>query len=122
MCRLQGIDSQYHSIAVPLTEIGPLLLPEVLNIIGVNVGRSKFYEALLVSLADLWTTINRKQTLIQKEKEVSDQIDCLVAKKLELEAMQLDLQKEIAVIEKKEAGESNAGEVRAQVNKRQKMS
>eukprot|EP00984_Skeletonema_dohrnii_P011268 scaffold4476_cov120-Skeletonema_dohrnii-CCMP3373.AAC.17 len=32
MCYSQGIDSQHDSIAVPLTEIGPQLLPEILEI------------------------------------------------------------------------------------------
>ena len=120
MCCSQGIDSQYHSIAVPLTEIGPLLLPEVHQIVGEHLGHSRLYQTFTVSVADLWTTINRKQVLVQKAKEVSDQIDCLVVKKLELESIQMDLQKEIAAIEQKEAEESNVCEVGAHLNKRQK--
>ena len=38
MCLSQGIESQHHSISVPLAEIGPLLLPEVLEIVDEHHG------------------------------------------------------------------------------------
>ena len=60
--------------------------------------------------------------IIDKAKEVSDQIDSLVAKKLELESVQSDLYKELAAIEQKEAYESNVCEGGVHSNKRQKMS
>ncbi len=113
MCLSQGIESQYHSIAVPLIEIGPLLLPEVLKIIG-DRGRSNLYEALLVSVADLWATISKKQVLIDKARQLSVQIECLVTEKMKMP-------KEIAAIEQKEADESNVSEVGYR-DKRQKMS
>ena len=122
MCYSQGIDSQHDSIAVPLTEIGPQLLPEILEIVAEHHGHSDLYKTLIVSVADLWTTINRKQVIIDKAKEVSDQIDSLVAKKLELESVQSDLYNELAAIEQKEADESNVSEGGGHSNKRQKMS
>lgn len=100
MCLSQGIESQFHSIAVPLNEIGPLLLPEVLSIIYEHRGRFNLYEALTLTVADLWVTISRKQVLIDKAKVLSDQIGFLTTQKMEV-------LKEIAAIERKEAEESN---------------
>ncbi len=115
MCLAQGIESQFHSIAVPINEIGPLLLPEVLSIIYEHHGRFNLYEALTSTVADLWSTISRKQVLIDKAKVLSDQIGRLTTQKMQV-------LEEIAAIEQKEAEESNVFKVGAHMNKRQKMS
>ena len=98
------------------------MLPEILEIVAEDHGHGELYKTLIVSVADLWTTINRKQVIIDKAKEVSDQIDSLVAMKLELESIQSDLYKELAAIEQKEAYESNVCEGGVHSNKIQKMS
>eukprot|EP00984_Skeletonema_dohrnii_P015234 scaffold6536_cov83-Skeletonema_dohrnii-CCMP3373.AAC.5 len=105
MCSLQGIEH----LGKPLTEIGPLLLPEVLEIVGNHHGLSGFYESFRTSLADLWTTINREVWLQQKIEEISQEIDVLATKKLELEKQREAFGVEVAEMRQQSAAVANDG-------------
>jgi len=108
--------------SLDLRGLSSLEIDSDFEIVAEDHGHGELYKTLIASVADLWTSINRKQVIIDKAKEVSDQIDSLVAKKLELESVQSDLYKELAAIEQKEADESNVCEGGVHSNKRQKMS
>eukprot|EP00985_Skeletonema_marinoi_P027785 scaffold23354_cov160-Skeletonema_marinoi.AAC.3 len=105
MCSLQGLE---HS-GKPLTEIGPLLLPEVLEIVGKHHGLSGFYESFRTSVADLWTTINREVWLQQEIEKISQEIDVLAAKRLELEKQRAAFGVEVAEIRQQSAAVANDG-------------
>ena len=82
MCRLQGLGDDTKS---PYTELGPLLLPEVLEIVGKHHGLREFYESFRVRVADLWTTVNRKKVVQQRRDEISKQMEALAKEKKELD-------------------------------------
>mmetsp|Transcript_13340 Transcript_13340/g.19993 ORF Transcript_13340/g.19993 Transcript_13340/m.19993 type:complete len:455 (+) Transcript_13340:101-1465(+) len=82
MCGLQGLGDDTKS---PYTELGPLLLPEVLEIVGKRHGLSEFYESFRVRVADLWTTVNRKKVVQQRRDEISKQTEALAKEKKELD-------------------------------------
>ena len=105
MCSLQGLE---HS-GKPLTEIGPLLLPEVLEIVGKHHGLSGFYESFRTSVADLLTTINREVWLQQEIEKISQEIDVLAAKRLELEKQRAAFGVEVAEIRQQSAAVANDG-------------
>jgi len=105
MCSLQGLE---HS-GKPLTEMGPLLLPEVLEIVGNRHVLSGFYESFRTSVADLWTTINREVWLQQKIEEISQEIDVLAAKRLELEKQREAFGVEVAEMRQQSAAVANDG-------------
>jgi len=82
MCGLQGLGDDTKS---PYTELGPLLLPEVLEIVGKRHGLSEFYECFRVRVADLWTTVNRKKVVQQRRDEISKEMEALAKEKKELD-------------------------------------
>jgi len=94
MCRLQ---CKQHT-AKPLTELGSLLLPEVLELVGKHHGLSEFYNTFRTSVADLWTTINRKKVIQQRRDEISKQMEALTKEKKQLDT-------EIDMIEQNEMKE-----------------
>eukprot|EP00984_Skeletonema_dohrnii_P012966 scaffold5316_cov90-Skeletonema_dohrnii-CCMP3373.AAC.10 len=94
LCHLQGFE---HSDKA-LTEVGALLMPEVLEIVGDHHDLSEFYESFCTSVADLWTTINREAVLQQKKEEITKELDALAAKKLALENQMADVNREIVAI------------------------
>jgi len=87
MRRLQGLDDDKKS---PLTDLGPLLLPELLAIVDTHHCVGEFFELFRTCVADLWTTINRKRVLQQRRDEVSKQMEALVEEKKELDT-EIDL-------------------------------
>jgi len=95
MCSLQGLE---HSRKPLVTEIGPMLLPEVLEIIGKHHRLNDFYEAFRTSVADMWTTIDREVVVRQKIEKISKELDELAARRLELENQRAVLSLEIPVI------------------------
>ena len=94
MCSLQGLE---HS-RKPLTEIGPMLLPEVLEIIGKHHRLNDFYEAFRTSVANMWATIDREVVVRQKIEQISKELDQLAARRLELENKRAVLSLEIHVV------------------------
>ena len=50
MCRLQGLGEH---LKAPFTELGPLLLPEALEVVGKHHGLCEFYETFMTNVA-LW--------------------------------------------------------------------
>ncbi|KAK1746183.1 leucine-rich repeat protein [Skeletonema marinoi] len=98
MCRLQGVQNS----GKPLTEFGPLLLPEVLEIVGKYHGLSECYESFRTCVADLWTIIDRKEVLRQQKAELAIELDALVAKRLEVEKQMSNVEMEIDLMEQAE--------------------
>jgi hypothetical protein len=62
MCRIQGIDS-----ATLYSQIDPLVLPEVLALIGRTHGRGELYVAVTSSIAALVSTMNREKYLEERK-------------------------------------------------------
>ena len=60
LCHLQEIDICNEAL---YSEINPLHLPEVLEMVGCNHGHGELYVALRSSIAGLFSTINRKKFL-----------------------------------------------------------
>ena len=60
LCRLLGVDRSLYS------EIDPLHLPEVLSLVGQCHGQKELFVALKSSVADLISTVNRKQCIQQQ--------------------------------------------------------
>eukprot|EP00984_Skeletonema_dohrnii_P012964 scaffold5316_cov90-Skeletonema_dohrnii-CCMP3373.AAC.8 len=116
MCSLQGLVG--HTKA-PLTDLGPLLLPEVLELVGEHHGLSKFYESFREAASDIWTTINREAVLHQKRAELAEELDVLVAKRREVESQLKDVDIEIASIGKQSHHAACDG---SHKSKRQKIS
>ena len=94
MCSLQGLE---HS-RKPLTEIDPMLLLEVLEIIGKHHRLNDLYEAFRTSVANMWATIDREVVVRQKIEQISKELDQLAARRLELENKRAVLSLEIPVI------------------------
>eukprot|EP00984_Skeletonema_dohrnii_P012962 scaffold5316_cov90-Skeletonema_dohrnii-CCMP3373.AAC.6 len=117
MCRLQGVQNS----GKPLTEIGSLLLPEVLEIVGKYHGLSEFYESFRTCVADLWTIIDRKEMLRQQQAELAIELDALVAKRLEVEKQMSNVKIEIDLMEQAELSQHAACDG-SHKSKRQKMS
>jgi hypothetical protein len=59
LCRLQGVRSLY-------SEIDPLHLPEVLSLVDTYHGQKELCVALKSSVADLISTVDRKQCIQQQ--------------------------------------------------------
>ena len=116
MCRLQGVQNS----GKPFTELGPLLLPEVLEIVGNHHGLSEFYESFRTSVADLWTIIDRKEVLRQQKAELAIELDALVAKRLEVEKQISNVEMEIDLMEQAELSQHAACDG-SQKSKRQKI-
>lgn len=60
LCQLQEVNMRNEAL---YSEINPLHLPEVLELVGRNHGHSELYVALVSSIAGLFSTINRKKRL-----------------------------------------------------------
>mmetsp|Transcript_667 Transcript_667/g.1063 ORF Transcript_667/g.1063 Transcript_667/m.1063 type:complete len:440 (-) Transcript_667:43-1362(-) len=117
MCRLQGVQNS----GKPLTEFGPLLLPEVLEIVGKHHGLSECYESFRTCVADLWTIIDRKEVLRQQKAELAIELDALVAKRREVETQMSNIEMEIDLMEQAELSQHAACDG-SHKSKRQKMS
>eukprot|EP00985_Skeletonema_marinoi_P026557 scaffold20692_cov147-Skeletonema_marinoi.AAC.7 len=66
MCHLQGIE---QSNATLYRQIDPLILPEVLSLVGQTHGQGELYMALKSSIAGVMSLVNRKECLQQKREE-----------------------------------------------------
>mmetsp|Transcript_1201 Transcript_1201/g.1927 ORF Transcript_1201/g.1927 Transcript_1201/m.1927 type:complete len:472 (-) Transcript_1201:24-1439(-) len=117
MCRLQGVQNS----GKPLTEFGPLLLPEVLEIVGKHHGLSECYESFRTCVADLWTIIDRKEVLRQQKAELAIELDALVAKRREVETQMSNIEMEIDLMEQTELSQHAACDG-SHKSKRQKIS
>ncbi len=91
LAEIQGVNHSFYS------EINPLHLPEVLALVGRCHRQGELYVALKTSIADLISTVNRKECLKQQR-------DYYLAKAQQLES-------EIATIE---AAEGTAASVRSE--------
>ena len=60
---LQGVDHSDHSV---YGEINPLHLPEVLSLIGQHQGQGELYVALKSSIAEVISTMDRKECIKQE--------------------------------------------------------
>ena len=76
MHRFQGIEYEYSSI---FSEIDPLVLPDVLALVGREHGQTELYRMLVASVSDLESTMNRKAIIKQKIEEKTAQIAALAA-------------------------------------------
>ena len=79
LCRLQVVDYSYGSI---FAEIDPILLPEVLALVGGKCGRCELYRMLLCIAPDLASIINRKVVIKQQMAVNSAKIASLTAQYL----------------------------------------
>eukprot|EP00984_Skeletonema_dohrnii_P018306 scaffold8528_cov85-Skeletonema_dohrnii-CCMP3373.AAC.2 len=66
MCHLQGIE---QSNATLYRQIDPLVLPEVLSLVGQTHGQGELYVTLVSSVDTLFATVNREECLKQKREE-----------------------------------------------------
>ncbi len=78
--RIQGVD---HSV---YREIDPLLLPEVLSLIGDSYGHGELFLALSASVTMLFSTVNRKKCVLQQREYHAANIAGHRAKVEELDA------------------------------------
>ena len=81
LCHMQGIDYSYESI---FANIEPILLPEVLLLVGGNHGHCELYRMLLATAPDLVSIVNRNAVVKQMIAENSARISALAAENLAL--------------------------------------
>ena len=98
LAKMQGVNHSVYS------EIDPLHLPEVLALVGRHHGQGELYIALKSSIAELTSTVNRKECLKQQR-------DYHLAKAKQLES-------EIAVIEAAEGSAASVGSESRSIKKR----
>ena len=75
--RLQGIPYCYDSI---FAEIDPLVLPDVLALVGQSHGQTELFRMLVHSVSDLFSTVNRKMVVKQKLDDKTAEMTALSAK------------------------------------------
>lgn len=72
LCQLQGIDFSYSNI---FADIDPILLPNIIALIGDRHGQSELYTALIPTAPDLLSYIDRKalidRTLAKNEAKAA---------------------------------------------------
>ena len=100
LCHLQGIDYSYGSI---FADIDPIILPEVLALVGGKYGQNEMYRMLLATAPDLATVVNRKdllkQTIAKNAAMIAENkamIAALGVKNAELVARTIQLKKDLA--------------------------
>ena len=79
LCCLQGVDYSYESV---FSEIEPLLLPEILSLVGGKYGHDELYRMLIATAPDLASIISRQAVIEQKLVEIKARMSELVAEKL----------------------------------------
>ena len=97
--RLQGIEYCYSSI---FAEIDPLVLPDVLALVGREHGQTELFRMLVNSVSDLFSTVNRKMIVKQKIAEKEDAMASLKTQMAILSAEASVLNTELEYIEKRE--------------------
>ena len=75
LSRLQGVDYSYGSI---FADIDPILLPEVLALVGGRHDQRELYRMLLATAPDLVSIVNRKGVLLQRKAEIKSRVASLV--------------------------------------------
>ena len=75
LCHIQGV--QYSSIGNLFADIEPILLPNILALIGSRHGQSELYTALIPTAPDLLSYIDRKALLDDKMATNTAQITAL---------------------------------------------
>ncbi len=73
LAKMQGLSYSLYS------EINPLHLPEVLALVGRHHGQEELYMALKSSIAELTSTVNRKECLKQRIAEYRNKIEAAEA-------------------------------------------
>ena len=68
LCQLQGIDYSFESV---FADVEPILLPEVLALVGGNHGQSELYLMLMAAVPDLASIVEGKTTttLLPRKKK-----------------------------------------------------
>ena len=97
-CRLQGLEYSYDSA---VSEIEPLLLPEVLALVGENHDQRELYEILIATVPHLVSIVDRRAVIRQQISANAAQIAALTAKNLKLNT-------ELALIESAESNRTMA--------------
>ena len=82
LCRLQCLDYSHGSI---FAEIEPILLPEVLALVGGKHGQNELYQMLLGTAPDLVSIVNRKAVIKQ---QIADHLDKVRELKKELASIE----------------------------------
>lgn len=102
LCDLQGVEFSPSSI---FADIDPILLPEILALIGERHGNSELYTALVSSAPDLLSFINRKnmiKTAVMKNSEsiaaLTRQANALTLQANALSSQNIQLMKRLATI------------------------
>jgi hypothetical protein len=96
LCRLQGLEE--HMKTSPVSSVGSLLLPEILEMLSKHHGLVEFHEVFRAFVADLWMNIDREAALQRKRFLVCEELDTIAARKLELQQMKSELDLDIAAI------------------------
>ena len=106
LCRLQGIE---YSYSAPFADIDPVLLPDVLVIVGGEHDQSELYRMLIATVANLASTVDKKACIKENIAENTLAITALdveyARKSAALAAMHLHLQNELASMESEEVND-----------------
>ena len=115
LAELQGVNHSVYS------EIDPLHLPEVLRLVGRHHGQGELYVALKSSIAELISTVNRKECLKQQRvryKAMMDRHRAIIADYgMKVEAIEA----EIAAIEDEEGVNEEEIGSESRSNKRRRV-
>ena len=65
-------------------EIDPLVLPDVLALVGQSHGQTELFRMLVNSVSDLFSTVNRKMVVKQKLADKTAEMTALSAKMADL--------------------------------------
>ena len=96
LAEIQGVSHSVYS------EIDPLILPEVLAVVGLNYEQGELYVALKSSIAGVISTVNRKECLKQR---IAEQRAIVAEYRTKIEAAEADIEAAEAEIKAFEAME-----------------
>ena len=104
LCHLQGFDSPYNNI---FAEIDPVVLPDILALIGGrSCGQSDLYRALVATAPELTSLINRKALLQKAISKNAADIAALDVEYFRLTAKRDELCKRMALMESSRGDQS----------------
>mmetsp|Transcript_3157 Transcript_3157/g.5760 ORF Transcript_3157/g.5760 Transcript_3157/m.5760 type:complete len:126 (+) Transcript_3157:247-624(+) len=105
ICHLQGIDYSYSSL---FAEIEPVLLPDILALVGGKYGQNEIFRMLIATVPDLASVVNKKAVIKEKIAENNAEYARRTAEHLRqiaaLTSENLQLNKELVSID---SGEKN---------------
>ena len=104
LSQLQGVNYSYESI---FAEIEPILLPEILALVGEEHGQNEMYQMLLATAPDLASVVNRKGLLKQTIAKNVAIIADLEAKTAALAARNLQMNNDLASMESEEKNQGD---------------